>query len=251
MFRVCRDDMNKFCPDLRPTSHKELFESECFKSHEDDLSAPCKKLMTEFRLNPQQPPTGQPWHSNPHPPPPPTPPHPTNSGGTSGSSNAQGTLLYESCHADRSRFCPEIADPFTESNLFEAKCFRDNLKNISPACKQVYEKFVLNRHFLVGVFISGSMMVMASGLLSLLALCCCVGCCVRLCMKRRSNRFQQIKAVSPDTELGAVKSINDDASELSQTQFVFPDNQQPPAAAFSPYSVPQQYMQPVFTVVQQ
>ena len=135
---------------------------------------------------------------------------------------------------------------------FEAPCFQHNLNNISPSCKTFYEKWILSRHFLIGVFISGSMMVVASGLLSVLALCCCLACCVRVCVKRRKmRRLQQLAA--NDTELAApAKSVNQDVEEapLSQTQFVFPTQQFPPQAAFSPYSS-QPYMQPVFTVVQQ
>jgi len=254
MFQACRDDLTKFCPELRPTSPKELFESECFKSHEDELQAECKKVMDEWRKNPTQP-----SYPNPPPPPPPSHPiaHPSGGGGTTGS-GAVGTPFYEACNADRNRFCPEIRDPFTEPALFETKCFQNNIKSLSPACKTFYEKFVINKHFVVGMVISASMIMMASGVLALLATCCCVACCVRLCVKRRNNRKTlalSIKATE-DTELGAVpvKSVNvdeNDQGELSQTQFVFPNQQFPAHAAFSPYSAPQGYMQPVFTVVQQ
>jgi len=246
MYMACRADLAKFCPDLRPASPKELFESECFKSHEDELQPACKKMMDDFRMNPQEGP-----HSMPYP-----PPHPAGTSGSSGvgTSGASGTPVYEACQADRSRFCPDVKDPFTESHLFEAKCFQKNINSVSPACKTAYEKYVLSKHFLVGMVISGSMIIMASGLLTLLVTCCCVACCVRMCVKRR-NRYRQLQSLKTveDTELGAVpvKSINNNDQELSQTQFVFPNQQFPPQAAFSPYSVPQQYMQPVFTVVQQ
>lgn len=140
---------------------------------------------------------------------------------------------------------------------FSSDCFQRNLKSVSPACKTFYEKYVINKHFLIGIFISGGMMMMASVLLSVLTVCCCVACCIRVCVRRRNAcRLQKLSRNVDTLELGAKSINNNDGQEeqeqLPSTQFVFPMNQYPAqAAAFSPYSGHPQYMQPVFTVVQQ
>lgn len=117
LIRVCRDDMKKWCPDLHPGSLKDLFESECFKIHEDELNPACKKLMEDFRANGGH--TSIPTN-NPPPAHPPVHPSPGTSGGSSGSTtgSSMGTPFYEACDADRRYFCPEIAYPVDEPVLY-------------------------------------------------------------------------------------------------------------------------------------
>jgi len=236
-FRICRGDIVKFCPDFHPTTSKEMFESECFKTHEQELSTPCKNAMEEFRKNDGGA----------------SPPESSSSstsagGGTSGS--AAGTSLYEACKVDQLRVCPALADPWTEKDLFESACFTNNLNSISTACKTLFEKFNLNRHVLLGIILSEGVLVVGAGWLSLFALCCCVACCVRICRKRRQCRARCNK--QEDTELEQTKSVNyehlqQEEAALPQTQFVFPSQQYPPQAAFSPYPAYPAYPQPVFT----
>jgi len=114
---VCHDDLQRFCPDFHPTSPNQLFESECFKSHEQELQPGCKKLMEEFRANgghlpvpPPNPPTQPPNH----------PPHPPVGGTTSGSTESaeKPTPLQEACEADKYRFCSELKNPYDQASLY-------------------------------------------------------------------------------------------------------------------------------------
>jgi len=155
--------------------------------------------------------------------------------------------VYEACKTDQLRLCPSFRDPWTENQLFSASCFRQNLNALTPQCKIYYEKYMLNRHFVFGIFISGSIIVMAAGMLTLLTVCCCVACCVRVCMKRRCQAkcgwrktAQQIHQ-QDSTELATCKSINYDQLQqeeeaMPQPQFVFAPGQfPPPPQVFSPY----------------
>jgi len=130
---VCHNDLQRFCPDFHPTSPNQLFESECFKSHEQELQPGCKKLMEEFRANgghlpvpPPNPPTQPPNH----------PPHPPVGGTTGGSTESaeKPTPLQEACAVDKYRFCSELKNPYDQASLyvilptlmFFDKCLRRN-----------------------------------------------------------------------------------------------------------------------------
>jgi hypothetical protein len=184
--------------------------------------------------------------------------------GTGGSHHAVGTPLYEACKIDQLRVCPGFRDPWTESQLFSASCFRNNIKSLTPQCKTFYDKYVLNRHFVLGIFVSSSILVLASGVLSVLTVCCCVACCARAILRRRCQQkcrwrrmaAQQKLAKQDKTELEPVlvQSINYDPlsqeeAALPLPQFVFAPGQFPQnPQIFTPY--PTQYI-PVYVAEEQ
>jgi len=230
----------RFCPDLKlpEFSPKNLFESACFKEHQAELSLPCKSMMTEYVLGEGK---AKPIETLVEP----------GTGGSTGSNQGQavGTPLYEACKADQLRACPALRDPWTEADLFEAACFKVEIHSITPQCKVFYEKFLLARHYILGIFVSGSLMLLASGILSVLTLCCCFACCVRLCVMRkrqcRTRCLMKMQTAADSVELTPTnKSVNydalkqeEEAQQLPQPQFVFPTDQQP-IQVFTPYTGP-------------
>jgi len=232
LYKACNQDRAKFCPSVHtPYSASTLFESPCFKDHENELSPACKKLMHEYRLNPNKKPN-QPHrpHHNPNKPPSHAA-HPT--------SNANGTPLWNACHADRTALCPKLKDPFTEDQLFEAPCFREHLSKVSPACKTMFKEWAKERILVSSLLITGSAMTVLAGGLSCLALLCCgVACCVRRRQYRRraarlaKRKIQKTTATDP--------LVQEEAAEIPQ-EFPYPMYQFPTNPS-APYSFP--YFQP-------
>jgi len=215
-----------------------LFESDCYKAHHDEFSQACQEALASVDTE-----TGE----------------GTGEGSSGSTSGAVGTPVYMACKTDQVRFCPEMSDPWHENELFEASCFRTNVKSVSQSCKTMYEKWVMNRHFLLGIVVSGSVMVLAAVALSVLTVCCCVALCVRACFKRRCNSGRRCSwnkaktTVGDEVELAptGAKSINYDplAQEEQGVPVAFPQTQfYYPAQQMDPYTAHPMYMQPVFTV---
>jgi len=258
-FRTCHADKERLCPDFHPQGPmriKQVFESECFKTHEQELSPECLQMVTEWRADqaslhdvtpidePQEPSDSEQGNNN--------------EGGDSkpedddendnddGDKTAQGTHFYEACHEDRVTLCPELPDDVSPHDFFENRCAR-NPPGVSDKCMKYYKKWREARMAVFGILVSSTFVTMFGGLLGCLALCCCVACCVKA--KRTRMRRRRVAKTLP---VSVPQKKADPAAEplhaAISEEFGMPMQTFPPGAAYSPYSYPPQYWQPVLFV---
>ncbi len=100
--RACHEDVQKFCKDVKP-GHGAI--AECLKTHEAELSAPCKEEHEKMAAMGQK-------------------------------MKAEHKAMIEACKADEEKFCKDVKP----GHGALGECMRTHEADLSAPCKEAREK---------------------------------------------------------------------------------------------------------------
>eukprot|EP00013_Stygamoeba_regulata_P029346 CAMPEP_0177665136 /NCGR_PEP_ID=MMETSP0447-20121125/20886_1 /TAXON_ID=0 /ORGANISM="Stygamoeba regulata, Strain BSH-02190019" /LENGTH=801 /DNA_ID=CAMNT_0019171195 /DNA_START=53 /DNA_END=2458 /DNA_ORIENTATION=+ len=113
----CHLDRLRLCPGFAPNDFHGIHE--CMIQHRSELSDACESVVKQHENVMSEKP--QPAEA------------PAVSEGS--------LLLFQECHDDRLRFCPDVRPPFFAAKLFSADCFGQHVDELSPGCRRLFDIF--------------------------------------------------------------------------------------------------------------